>query len=79
MATSLNTAVTARFELRFAAADPGGHDYVFPCDARGLVDLDALPERQRSAYFFARALMGRDLARPVVVPLAGSKPDPTQA
>jgi hypothetical protein len=69
MATSASPAWPARFELRFAAAGPGGHDYAFPCDERGQVDLDTLPERQRCDYFFARALVGRDVARPVVVHL----------
>ena len=69
MGTSLRPMAPARFELRFAAAGPEGHDYVFPCDEHGQVDLDTLPERDRTEYFFARALMGRDVARPVVVPL----------
>jgi hypothetical protein len=55
------------FELRFAATCPGGQDYAFPCDACGQVNLDALPERARCDYFFARAMVGRDVARPVVV------------
>ena len=72
MDTSMNPAAPARFELRFAAAGPGGHDFVFPCDAEGHVDLDHLPERERTEYFFARALMGRDVARPVVVVVPGA-------
>ena len=70
MDTSTPLCAGGRFELRFAATGPDGHDYVFPCDEHGLVDLDTLPERDRTEYFFARALMGRDVARPVVVPLA---------
>ncbi len=57
------------FELRFAATHAGGHDYAFPCDACGQVDLNALPERQRCDYFFARAMIGHEVARPVVVML----------
>jgi hypothetical protein len=67
MESSTPLIVDGRFELRFAATGPGGHDYVFPCDEHGLVDLDTMPERERTEYFFARALMGRDVARPVVV------------
>ena len=69
MDTSTHVSAECRFELRFAAACPGGHDYAFPCDQHGRVDLDALPERERTEYFFARALIGRDVARPVVVML----------
>lgn len=38
----------------------------FPCDARGDVQLDALSERAREDYLFARTLVGRDYARPEV-------------
>jgi hypothetical protein len=67
MESSTPLCADGRFELRFAATGPGGHDYVFPCDAHGQVNLDTLPERERTEYFFARALMGRDVERPVVV------------
>jgi hypothetical protein len=69
MDTSTPVCAECRFKLYFAAACPGGHDYAFPCDQHGRVDLDALPERERTEYFFARALIGRDVARPVVVAL----------
>jgi hypothetical protein len=55
MESSTPLCADGRFELRFAATGPGGHDYVFPCDEHGLVDLDTLPERDRTEYFFARA------------------------
>jgi len=41
----------------------------FPCDVRGHVTLDALDERSRIDYLFARAMVGRDLYRPTVEPL----------
>ncbi|MBI5259076.1 MAG: hypothetical protein HY855_21405 [Burkholderiales bacterium] len=62
------------FMLRFAAASPQGHDYTFPCDERGQVDLDTLPERLRCDYFFARGMVGRALALPVVVPVPAPAP-----
>lgn len=37
-----------------------------PCDPQGRVWLDALGERLRNDYFFARALIGRVFARPTV-------------
>lgn len=54
------------FELRFRSLFNEGRGYAFPCDAAGHVDLDALSEQARNNYFFARALIGRDLASPVV-------------
>jgi hypothetical protein len=38
----------------------------FPCDARGEVQLDALSERARESYFFARAVVGAQYAYPKV-------------
>jgi hypothetical protein len=67
MDTLMFPIAASRFELRFAAAGPNGHDCAFPCDERGRVDMDALNEHDRIEYLFARAVVGRDLARPVVV------------
>lgn len=58
----------AAFELRFASLFHPGRGVAVPCDAAGQVDLDALPERLRSAYFGARAMVGREYAYPVVQP-----------
>ncbi len=59
----------AGYELRFASLFHPGRGVVVPCDAAGQVDLDALPERLRLAYFGARAMVGREYAYPVVQPL----------
>lgn len=59
----------AAFELRFASLFHPGRGIAVPCDASGKVDLDALPERLRTAYFGARAMVGRDYACPVVTPV----------
>jgi hypothetical protein len=56
----------ASVELRFAHRRNDRESLAFPCDAAGRVDLDALDERSRNAYLFARALMGRDYAFPVM-------------
>lgn len=69
MDMSAHPCAGCRFMLRFAAACPQGHDYAFPCDERGRVDLDTLPERLRCDYFFARGMVGRELALPVVEPV----------
>ena len=39
---------------------------VFRCDAAARVDLDALSDRERLDYPYARALIGRDFGRPAV-------------
>ena len=56
----------ASVELRFAHRHNDRESLAFPCDAAGRVDLDALDERRRNEYLFARALMGRDYAFPVM-------------
>lgn len=56
------------FELRFDALFQEGRALAFPCDAHGRVDLDALTDRARSNYLFARAVVGRDYACPAVRP-----------
>ncbi|MBX3619881.1 MAG: hypothetical protein KF891_07835 [Rhizobacter sp.] len=56
----------AGHELRFRSLFNEGRGYSFPCDASGCVDIDALSERARSNYFFARTVIGRELAFPVV-------------
>jgi hypothetical protein len=55
-------------ELRFLPITESMRSLAFPCDIEGHVDLDALGERERNAYLFARALMGRHYAFPVVGP-----------
>jgi hypothetical protein len=64
------------FQLRFRSLFREGRGYSFPCDAIGNVDLDRLSERARVNYFFARAMVGRDLhvAEVVAGELQGSDP-----
>ena len=59
--------VAAQFELRFQSLFHSGRALSFPCDARGAVLLDALSERARENYLFARAVVGRDFAPPEVL------------
>jgi hypothetical protein len=54
------------FEIRFESLFVAGRALSFPCDAAGHVDLDTLPARARHNYLFARSLIGRDFASPVV-------------
>lgn len=60
------------FELRFPSLFIEGRGLAFPCDARGHVDIDRLPNRARNNYFCARSLIGRDYATPVL--LAAARP-----
>ena len=57
---------SGHFEIRFRSLFHQGRGFVFPCDAAGHVDLDALSERGRCNYLFARAMVGREFALPHV-------------
>ena len=56
----------AQFEVRFPSLFQEGRGFAFPCDPAGRVDLDALSERGRCNYLFARAMVGREFATPSV-------------
>ncbi|MCY4743714.1 hypothetical protein NYO99_01860 [Pelomonas sp. UHG3] len=55
------------YELRFESLFQAGRALAFPCDAQGGVLLDALSEQARQNYLFARAVVGRDYATPIVL------------
>jgi hypothetical protein len=57
-------------ELRFQSLFDAGRAYAFPCDASGHVDLDALSDRSRANYLYARTVIGREFAHPAVTALA---------
>jgi hypothetical protein len=56
----------AGYELRFRSLFQEGRGLSFPCDAHGRVELDALSERARTNYLYARAVVGREYATPSV-------------
>jgi hypothetical protein len=58
--------VTSQFQLRFRSLFDAGRGFAFPCDRAGQVDLDGLSERARNNYFYARAMVGRELSVPAV-------------
>ena len=62
----METAISC-YELRFRSLFDEGRGYAFPCDVRGCVDMDAMSERARLNYLFARAMVGAELVRPKVV------------
>lgn len=58
--------LASAYEVRFMSLFAQGRGLAFPCDALGHVDLDALSERARNNYLFARAMVGRENAAPRV-------------
>lgn len=61
------------FEVRFDSLFNPGRGFAFPCDSQGHVDLDGLSERARDNYLYARAMVGRENALPIVCPLAAAE------
>ena len=57
------------YELRFHSLRKEGLACAFPCDARGLVDMDTLSERTLNNYLYARSVIGREFAMPAVQPM----------
>ena len=55
---------TAQWHLSFQSLFHQGRALAFPCDAGGHVDVDALSDRGRRNYAFARAMVGREFATP---------------
>ena len=59
--------LTDGFELRFESLFQSGRALACPCDAQRDVSLDALSDQARQTYLFARAVVGRDYATPIVL------------
>jgi hypothetical protein len=57
-----------RYELRFQSLFQEGRAFSFPCDERGCVDIDALSQKARLNYFYARTVIGREFSMPAVQP-----------
>lgn len=66
MPASTATPVRCAHELRFRSLFNVGRGYTFPCDAEGHVDIDALGDRVRQNYFYARTCIGREFHAPAV-------------
>lgn len=62
----MNATSSSQYQLRFRNLFDSGRGYAFPCDPRGQVDLDSMSETARNNYFYARAMVGRELAVPAV-------------
>jgi hypothetical protein len=67
---AMNTAASTGFEIRFQSLFNEGRALSFPCDSRGLVNMDSLSDRARENYLYARAVVGREFSVPAVLPRA---------
>lgn len=67
MNLSSNSLPETGFEIRFQSLFKPGRTLSFPCDAQGRVELDALSDRARDNYLYARAVVGREFAFPSVL------------
>jgi hypothetical protein len=68
------TVLHRNFELKFDSLLDAGRGFAFPCDADGLVPIDECSEVLRTNYFYACALVGSELAWPVVAKSRASAP-----
>ena len=66
MANTASMRCESEFEVRFRSLLQRGLELTVPCDPEGHVDLDAFSERARTNYLFARAMVGREYARPAI-------------
>lgn len=64
--SSIQVSEASGYELRFQSLFDEGRAYAFPCDADGYVDMDALSDRARENYLYARAVIGREFSVPAV-------------
>jgi hypothetical protein len=62
----MNESRSHAHQLCFRSLFNSGRGFAFPCDPTGHVDLGSMSERARNNYFFARAMVGRELAVPAV-------------
>jgi hypothetical protein len=62
----MNESSINAYQLCFRSLFHSGRGYAFPCDLAGQVDLDRMSERARNNYFYARAMVGREVSAPAV-------------
>ena len=62
----MNESTNSQFQLCFRSLFDSGRGFAFPCDPSGKVDLDGMSDKARNNYFFARAMVGRELSVPAV-------------
>ena len=67
METMKPTPLATAYEIRYRSLFNEGRGLSFPCDAEGHVPLDELSDKARCNYLYARAVVGREFATPVVL------------
>lgn len=65
---AVHAADRCSYQLRFESLFQQGRALAFPCDDHGRVVMDTLSDRARHNYLYARAVVGREFATPMVVP-----------
>jgi hypothetical protein len=65
-----HSAAKSHYEIRYESLFNAGRALSFPCDEQGHVELDALSDRARTNYFYARTVIGREFAAPAVLRLS---------
>ena len=68
MSASAMNPEDSKYELRFRSLFKPGSGLSFACDSNGRVDLDALSERARCNYLYARTVIGKEFFIPEVLP-----------
>lgn len=63
---STETLERPAYELHFQSLFNAGRALAFPCDVKGLVDMDALGRAALANYLYARAFVGREFLTPSV-------------
>jgi hypothetical protein len=58
--------IATDYQLCFRSLFDSGRGFAFPCDAKGQVDLDNMPEKLRNNYFYVRAMVGRETTMPAL-------------
>ena len=66
MRSTSNSQSVIYYELHFLPLRRPDGGCAFPCDSEGHVDMDAMTERARNNYLFARALVGIEYHEPRV-------------
>jgi hypothetical protein len=64
----MKQSLSTKFQLRYRSLFDHGRGFAFPCNTQGQVELDALSERARNNYLYARAMVGKEMALPAVEP-----------
>ena len=66
MAQTVSMPFKPEFDVHFRSLLRRGFELIFPCDGEGRVNLDALGDRAKVDYLFARAMVGREYAGPAI-------------